>query len=177
MPIQHSPVLTRRKPSALTAADDRASHLSQASRHVVMEKEAADRTPTKDETCVGLKGKKTENDGEKGVEEVSSGDEQGGAIPDDPQTGMEKDQAVNKSAQIGKLDESMYKIFGPGAGSVGSLSRSSSDTSQGSENAVCNGGRPRKSAESHSKLVRLGFRVTGATNGFTPHVRASPSPL
>ena len=47
-------------------------------------------------------------------------------------TGM--DQAASKP--VGKLDESVYKLFG--RGSVSSMSRSSSDT--GSEGLICNGG-------------------------------------
>ena len=83
-------------------------------------------------------------------------------------------QIIDK--QVGKLDENMYKIFGPGAGSVGSLSRSSSDTSQGSENAYCKGGPAKKACGKLVKDGEAGVQCDACRDWFHATCQGIPKP-
>ena len=119
MPVEHSPVLSRKNQATLPGSADgdpgerRPPNSSQSSR------------PLRDRGGSSLVAGAVE-----GVDESQS--------VTDLDTGMEQ----SSSKTIGKLDESVYKIFGHGSGSVSSLSRSSSDT--GSEGLICNGGPGKK---------------------------------
>ena len=84
-------------------------------------------------------------------------------------TGVEKDSNI----LIGKLDESVYRMFGQQAGSVSSLSRSSSDT--GGEGAVTVG--LTKTVGTQSRRGRWECNATYVSIGSTLPVRQCPSQL
>ena len=127
MPVGHSPVLSRKKPATPTPPTGQAENAeerrpSQMSRELkpLGEGVVCERDVAKGEGILEVVG------------DLQAGDINHSATEESQ--GMEKDS----SKLIGKLDESVYRVFGQQAGSVSSLSRSSSDT--GSEGAICHGG-------------------------------------
>ena len=116
-----------KKPAALPASAARTENREERRPPVLSQSSKNTETPGGK-----LGGGREAEPGTGGVEDVD--DFQGGNAAEEA-TGMDK----VASKPIGKLDESVYRMFGHGgSGSVSSLSRSSSDT--GSEGAICKGG-------------------------------------
>ena len=91
-----------------------------------------------------------------------------GEVDSGKSTGM--DQVTTK--QVGKLDDSVYKIFGQE--SVSSLSRSSSNTS--SEGVICNGGPGKKTCGNPVKDGELGVECDMCHAWFHAVCQATPRP-
>ena len=129
MPVGHSPVLSRKKPAALPTPAARFENREERRPPILSQSSTSknDKPPRG-----GIGGGRDAAPESEAVEDVD--DFQGGNSAGEG-TGMEK----VASKPIGKLDDSVYRMFGhAGSGSVSSLSRSSSDT--GSEGAICSGG-------------------------------------
>ena len=127
MPVGHSPVPSRKKPTIPPGPADRPGQQDRT------ERRPSNASQSSRDAKANNKGKENKRE----VAAVDVGDGEAGAdvnIVAEGHKGM--DEPVSKT--IGKLDESAYKLFGQGPSSVGSVSRSSSDT--GSEGAICNGG-------------------------------------
>ena len=157
MPVQRSPALSRKKPSTLPDSADRSE--TPERRAAVSSQQLREKN-------------KSDGDGKAGKTASETTEE----LPRDQGGSTDKgmDQIVDKP--VGKLDESMYKIFGPGAGSVSSLSRSSSDTSQGSENAYCKGGPAKKACGNLVKDGEAGVQCDGCHDWFHVTCQGIPKP-
>ena len=162
MPVGHSPVFSRKKPTTPTPSTGQAEN--RAERHPSQTSQDLKATGGV-VTCEGDVTKEEEN-----LEVV--GGPQAGATSDAATgeiAGMEKDS----SKLIGKLDESVYRKFGQQAGSVSSLSRSSSDT--GSEGAICHGG-PNKNCGNQVKEGEAGVQCDKCFDWFHTSCQAIPKP-
>ena len=151
MPVQHSPVLTRKKSSALPPghAENREERRASDSSHPQLE-----RSQVSEGGCEAATGGSGDRKLDQGTgEQVGEADT---STEECSNQGMEKANSMSKP--IGKLDESVFQPFGGGSvGSVssGSLSRSPSDTS--CEGAICNGG-PNKTCGIPVKADDLGVQ-------------------
>ena len=83
------------------------------------------------------------------------------------------DQASDRP-KVGKLDDSAYKLFGSGCGSISSLSRSSSDT--GSEEEICKGGPGKATCGIAVQDGDIGIRCDCCQNWFHAACQAVPKP-
>ena len=154
MPIERSPVLTRRKPAALLGEQRLQGHAPRSPQTACGPKIADEETSKNESESVDL-------DEDTEILDKTS---------NRSKSGME--QASDRPSKVGKLDDSAYKPFG--SGSISSLSRSSSDT--GSEEAICNGGPGKTTCGNPVKVGELGIRCDCCQNWFHAACQAVPKP-